>query len=86
MRRKSGRSIECSREERSRRGGSNGGRLGESVLRKSGAQSVARTQWLLLQDEEHGIDQFEVLGEVVQLQTSVMLRKALTNILTARLT
>ena len=28
----------------------------------------SRTQWLLLQDQEDGIDQFEVLGEVVKLQ------------------
>ena len=27
----------------------------------------SRTQWLLLQDQEDGINQFEVLGEVVKL-------------------
>lgn len=30
------------------------------------------TQWLLLQDQEDGIDQFEVLGEVVELYLLVM--------------
>ena len=68
MRQRSNQSIECSRGEQWRRGGSSEGRLQDCI---SGMcinfRDSSPTQWLLLEDEEHSVNQFEVLGEVVQL-------------------
>lgn len=80
MRQRSNRSIGCSKEGRWLRGGSNGGKLWKSISSASPEISGSSlTQWLLLQDQEHGVNQFEVLGEVVQLfQVSPLQENILT--------
>ena len=65
---RSNQSIECSRGGQLRRDGSSEGRLDNISRCFVTSRWESHTQWLLLQDQEDGIDQFEVLGEVVELQ------------------
>lgn len=73
---RSNQSIECSRGGQLRRGGSSEGRLGNISRCFVPTRWGSHTQWLLLQDEEDGIDQFEVLGEVVELQQGQQLSES----------
>jgi len=65
---KSSQSIGCSRGERLRRGGRCAGKLQKTVSKYFGKYlGTIRTQWLFLQDQEDGINQFKVFREIVQL-------------------
>jgi len=63
------RSAEYSREAQWRRGGSSGERLfGVSDARPCEPDVSARlTKWLLLEEQEAGVQELEILGQVVQL-------------------
>ena len=68
MRQMSSRSVGCSRAGQLRHGGSSVGKLHRYIsFHFLVYLSAMHTQWLLLRNQEHSIDQFEVFRKVVEL-------------------